>query len=178
MLLVGDIGGTKTDLAIFPLSGDMEPETQATFKSADHPSLEDIVEKFLANRKLTVTKAVFGVAGPVVNGKSQITNLPWHISETTLKDAFNLSAVKLLNDLEAIGYAVPHLPPHNLEKLNGNPIDTTLGKHKAIIAPGTGLGEAGAAPGQSRAESGIRQERTAVVPRYCAVPPLCCGLRR
>ena len=142
MLLVGDIGGTKTDLAIFPLTGNMEPEIEARFKSADHSSLEDIIEKFLATTKLSVTKAVFGVAGPVVNGKSQITNLPWQISEETLQETFNLSAVKLLNDLEAIGHAVPHLPPHQLEKLNSAEIDTTQGKHKAVIAPGTGLGEA------------------------------------
>jgi len=143
MLLIGDIGGTKTDLAIFPFTGEVEPEVEATFKSANHPSLEDIIEKFLANTHITVTKAVFGVAGPVVNGHVEATNLPWeHISETSLREKFNLQQVTLLNDLEAIAHAVPNLPPTDLAPLNNEQLDKTLGEHKAVIAPGTGLGEA------------------------------------
>jgi glucokinase len=90
----------------------------------------------------TITKAVFGVAGPVVNGQSEITNLPWVISEATLGDTLNVAAVKLLNDLEATAYAVPHLPPADLAILNSEQVETNLEGNKAIIAPGTGLGEA------------------------------------
>lgn len=87
MLLVGDIGGTKTDLALFPLennpSDQDEPqaELQVTFKSSKYASLEEIIHEFITNNKVTPTKAVFGVAGPVHDGESKITNLPWHISE-------------------------------------------------------------------------------------------------
>jgi glucokinase len=144
MLLAGDIGGTKTHLAIFSLGDKPEPERQAIFKSADYPSLEAIAQKFLAETGFRLTKAVFGVAGPVVNGRSKITNLPWHISETGLSQALGLPlpAVKLLNDLEAIAYAVPHLPANDLTALNSDQMDPNLGGHKAVIAPGTGLGEA------------------------------------
>jgi glucokinase len=143
MLLIGDIGGTKTDLAIIPLQGEVEPEVEATFKSADFPSLEKVVERFLISTKLPITRAVFGVAGPVVDGKVETTNLPWAcISEKNLRKTFNLNAVKLLNDLEAIAHAVPHLSPTEVAPLNTEQLEKTMGHHKAVIAPGTGLGEA------------------------------------
>jgi glucokinase len=141
MLLAGDIGGTKTNLAIFTEDDSPQIKLEARFGSADYDSLETIVQSFLADTGVTVTKAVFGVAGPVVNGQSKITNLPWVMSEATLADTLNLSTVKLLNDLEAIGYAVPHLSTDDLLALNSDQMDTTRGGEKAIIAPGTGLGE-------------------------------------
>ena len=144
MLLAGDIGGTKTHLAIFSIGDEPKPEHETIFKSADYPSLEAIAQKFLVETGATVTRAVFGVAGPVVNGQSKITNLPWLISEASLSQALQLplGSVKLLNDLESIAYAVLHLSPNDLTALNGGQMDTNLGGHKAIIAPGTGLGEA------------------------------------
>ncbi|RMF05300.1 MAG: glucokinase [Chloroflexi bacterium] len=143
MLLVGDIGGTKTDLAIIPLTGDIEPEVESTFKSAEHASLEEIIEIFLANTQLSVSRAVFGIAGPVVDGTADVTNLSWPVmSETHLAEKFNLSVVKLLNDLEIIAHAVPHLPDTDLLSINGGQVERALGQHKAVVAPGTGLGEA------------------------------------
>lgn len=144
MLLAGDIGGTKTHLAIYSNSDIPQRQHEAIYKSADYDSLETICQLFLAEVKVTVTKTVFGVAGPVVNGESKITNLPWLITETGLSQALHLpvEVVKLLNDLEVIGYAVPHLPASDLAPLNSDQLDLTLGGHKAIIAPGTGLGEA------------------------------------
>lgn len=139
MLLAGDIGGTKINLAIFSPDSGLEPQIQATFKSADYPSLEDIVREFMAGANVSVEKAAFGVAGPVVDGQSKATNLPWVISETALQDTLGLSNVKLLNDLEATAYGVPHLPPDDLFTLNDGP---PRSGNKAIIAPGTGLGEA------------------------------------
>lgn len=141
MLLVGDIGGTKTDLAIFSVDDQLQPQAQATFKSNRYPSLEAVVQEFLAGANHQITKAVFGVAGPVVNGESHITNLPWHISETKLQIDLNLPVVKLLNDLEAIAHAIPHLPPEELAALNLQAAPAS-GQNKAVIAPGTGLGEA------------------------------------
>lgn len=144
MLLAGDIGGTKTHLAIFSLETNPACKKDAIFKSADYPSLEAIVQEFLTGAGITIAKAVFGVAGPVVNGESKITNLPWHITETNLSQTLRLSptSVKLLNDLEAIAYAVPHLAAGDLASLNSDNMDPNLGGHKAVIAPGTGLGEA------------------------------------
>ncbi|MBN1219569.1 MAG: glucokinase [Anaerolineae bacterium] len=142
MLLAGDIGGTKTHLAVFEPGDRPEIKTQTIFKSTAYPSLEAVVQEFLAKTVTTITKAVFGVAGPVVKGQSKITNLPWQISEATLSQTLNGVRVKLLNDLEAIGYAVPHLQPNDLAVLNRNQMDTEYSGNKAIIAPGTGLGEA------------------------------------
>src|SRR4026209_2419558 len=120
MLLVGDIGGTKTDLAIFSTAGGLHIENQATFRSANYPSLEAIVQEFLADKEAMITRAVFGVAGPVVKGRSKVTNLPWHLVEETMQQTLNIPIVRLLNDLEAIAYAVPHLPASELEVINGD----------------------------------------------------------
>jgi glucokinase len=118
---------------------------EAIFKSADYPSLEAVTRKFLADNGLKkVDKAIFGVAGPVVRGQSKITNLTWLITEANLSQELHLplTAVKLLNDLEAIAYAIPHLPGSQLAALNSAQLEPDLSRHKAIVAPGTGLGEA------------------------------------
>ena len=141
MLLAGDIGGTKTNLAVFsPEDGPRAPLAETTFPSADYPSLEALVREFLAQVSLPVERASFGVAGPVVASRATITNLPWVMEEAQLQEALNLSSVRLLNDLAAIAHAVPFLEPADLHTLNvGQP---TLGGAIAVIAPGTGLGEA------------------------------------
>jgi len=141
MLLAGDIGGTKTNLAVFsPEDGPRAPLAETTFPSADYPSLEALVREFLAQVSLPVERASFGVAGPVVASRATITNLPWVMEEAQLQEALDLSSVRLLNDLAAIAHAVPFLEPADLHTLNvGQP---TLGGAIAVIAPGTGLGEA------------------------------------
>jgi glucokinase len=140
MLLAGDIGGTKTDLAIYaPETGPRNPLFQERYYNAQYGGLEEIVNKFLAKSGLEVTHACFDVAGPVVGGTAKLTNLLWVLSETALQQSLNLKAVKLLNDLEAIGYAIPHLGASDLHILNkGEPVPNG---NLAIIAPGTGLGE-------------------------------------
>ena len=141
MLLAGDIGGTKTNLAVFsPEAGPKAPLAEATFPSGRYPSLEVIAQKFLAQVNLKVERASFGVAGPVAASRATITNLPWVMEETQLQAALNLSSIWLLNDLAAIAHAVPWLEPANLHTLNvGQPApDGAI----AVIAPGTGLGEA------------------------------------
>jgi glucokinase len=141
MLLAGDIGGTKTSLAIFSSeSGPRAPLVEATFPSADHASLEALVREFLSQVDLEVERASFGVAGPVVGGRATVTNLPWVIQETQLEEALHLSPVRLLNDLEAIANGVPVLEPADLHTLNE--AQPAPGGAIAVIAPGTGLGEA------------------------------------
>jgi glucokinase len=139
MLLAGDVGGTKVNLAVFAHGARLDPLTQATFNSGSYPSLQVVIAEFLSDVHLSIDKAVIGVAGPVVNGTSTATNLPWVISETALEGALDLPRVKLLNDLEATAYGVPHLSRDDLFELNDAPIRSGT---KAVIAPGTGLGEA------------------------------------
>lgn len=141
MLLAGDIGGTKTDLAIFDLQRDTRtPIAQAEFPSGRYADLPSIVREFLANREISVDRACFAVAGPVVKGEARITNLPWVIQTEALARELKLDAVYLLNDLEAIAWAIPGLPPSSLHTLQaGVPVQHgTIG----VVAPGTGLGEA------------------------------------
>jgi len=139
MLLAGDVGGTKTNLALYAAETGLEPQHQSTFKSAKYPSLKAVIAEFLSDTKTTIERAVVGVAGPVVNGESTTTNLPWTIAEQSLREALDLEQVKLLNDLEATGYGVLHLQPDDLHVLND--VEPRSGT-KAVIAPGTGLGEA------------------------------------
>ncbi len=140
MLLAGDIGGTKTSLAIYAVDdGPHRPLAEATFPSDDYPDLETIAREFLSKIEYKVQFACFGVAGPVVNGHVKTTNLPWEMDETRLREALGLRRVHLLNDLESIGNAVPRLQPDDLFTLNEGQLEA--GGAVGIIAPGTGLGE-------------------------------------
>jgi glucokinase len=141
MLLAGDIGGTKTDLAMYtPQDGPRVPHARAEFRSARYPNQEAMVREYLGRVKLPVDRACFAVAGPVIAGQAKVTNLPWVIDAATLAQDLQLTAVYLLNDLEAIAGAVPLLEPSELHVLNaGAPAH---GGTIAVIAPGTGLGEA------------------------------------
>ena len=140
MLIAGDIGGTKTDLAIYSIeAGPHAPLAQAQFHSADYPSLQAIVSEFLAGVKAPVEHASFDVAGPVINGHVKTTNLPWTMDEISLAKDLNLISVRLMNDLEAVARAVPVLRAIDLVTLNeGQPVPKGP---IAVIAPGTGLGE-------------------------------------
>jgi glucokinase len=140
MLIAGDIGGTKTDLAIF--ANHSEPHTplaQAQFHSAGFPSLQALVATFLAQVSLPVDTGCFAVAGPVVAGHAKATNLPWVMDERSIAADLKLVSVRLLNDLEAVARAVPVLRPSDFVTLSaGIPVPRAP---IAIIAPGTGLGE-------------------------------------
>lgn len=141
MLLTGDIGGTKTVLALIDEErGVHSPIQETRFLSDDYPSLEAIITEFLADKSVSVDMAAFGVAGPVVNDRVEVTNLPWVIDAKTITAAFNIQHVFLLNDLEAIANAVPNLTPADLHTLNPG-LQEEFGA-MAVIAPGTGLGEA------------------------------------
>jgi glucokinase len=141
VLLAGDIGGTKTSLALFSRErGPYTPLAKETFPSGHYPSLEALAQEFLGSVELPISKASFGVAGPVVEGRAKITNLPWQMEEARLGAALKVPSVSLLNDLEAIAHAVPTLSGSDIHTLNtGRTVE-----HGAIgvIAPGTGLGEA------------------------------------
>jgi len=141
LVLAGDIGGTKTNLGLFfevkerPVSTVIE-----TFSSRNSPDLEHIIRQFLKMHPVTVTHACFGIAGPVINGTSETTNLPWSISEDRIKKQFNFRHVKLVNDLTATVMAIPLLSEDECYPLNQ--AASIKNQNLALIAPGTGLGKA------------------------------------
>lgn len=141
MLIAGDIGATTTRLALVsPKDGPRKFLAEQEFNSADFKSLRPIMEAFLAKTGATATAACFDVAGPVSAGRVHITNLPWDLDEKTIASAMKLDRVTLLNDLEAIAHAVPHLLPDETVDINvSKSVDHAP---MAVIAPGTGLGEA------------------------------------
>jgi glucokinase len=140
MLLVGDVGGTKTDLAIYASGSDPNsPVARKQFHSADYPSLQALVAEFLAEVKTRVDRAAFDVPGPVINGSVVTTNLPWVMREDSLASDLNLKSVHLMNDLEAVARAIAILRTTDVVTLNpGVPIPKTA---IGVIAPGTGLGQ-------------------------------------
>jgi glucokinase len=141
MLIAGDIGGTTTRLALVsPDSGPRAFLAEQEFPSAAYHGLQPIVEAFLATTGARATAACFDVAGPVIGGRAHLTNLPWDLNETALSDALGLRRVTLLNDLRAIAHAVPHLQP--AETVPINPGNAEPHAPIAVLAPGTGLGEA------------------------------------
>lgn len=140
-VLAGDIGGTKTNLAIFSRGKkSFDPIAEATFSSRDFPGLEPMVRKFLSSAGVAVERANLGVAGPVLDGRARITNLPWVLDEADLAKDLGLASVKLLNDLLALACAVPLLEKKDLYTLNRGLPDPE--GPKAVVAPGTGLGMA------------------------------------
>lgn len=142
MILAGDIGGTKTVLALFSETEGIAagPLEVTRYPSNDYDSLEAVIEEFLAKTSVVPTSGCFGVAGPVVNQTSQITNLPWEISAASIRDRFGIDRVTLINDLESIATYVPHLGEKDLYTLNPG-VPEQRG-NIAVVAPGTGLGTA------------------------------------
>lgn len=142
-ILAGDIGGTKTHLAIFDENDLRKKIFEKKYASADHAGFLSIVQDFLSSfpsQEGVVKKACFGVAGPVQKGKCKATNLPWIIDAGEIAKASSLSTVVLLNDLEANAYGISLLKEDEFFVLNEG---IKKEGNCALIAAGTGLGEAG-----------------------------------
>jgi glucokinase len=140
MILAGDIGGTHSRLALF--DGDPhEPLALAIYPSRTHAGLEEIAAAFLAEHPADLDCACFDVAGPVRNGRVKTTNLPWVVDARQVADAIGLPSVELVNDLAATAYGIAELTTADLETINRG--DPSIGGNLAVIAAGTGLGEAG-----------------------------------
>lgn len=139
-VLIGDLGGTKTILAVVSdVTGPRELLHEKTFPSAHYPSLEAIITEFLSGLYIQIDQVCLAVAGPITNGRATITNLSWFVDAEHLRTAFQLSSVVLINDLEAVAYAIPILQSDDLHIIHeGTPVP---GGSIAVIAPGTGLGE-------------------------------------
>ncbi len=141
MLLAGDVGGTKTILAQYEKSTEgLERVRERIFPSTDYASLDEIVAEFLSDQSMPLEAACFGVAGPVFDGACRITNLPWLIEERSLASTTGVTRVKLLNDLQAMSLGLLRLGPEEWLELNPDAEPAT--GNRAVIAAGTGLGEA------------------------------------
>jgi glucokinase len=142
MILAGDIGGTNSRLAYFEIvQGRVQPIVEETFPSRGSASLGDIVRTFVSKHNLRVTHACFGIAGPIRHGRSEAINLAWVVDAEQLAQQFRLARVWLINDLEANAYGVAALAPEDFFVLNEGTPDAE--GNAAVIAAGTGLGEAG-----------------------------------
>src|SRR5918995_6178470 len=105
LILAGDIGGTKTHLALFSLSNNsLKSELQKTFSSQEYSGLESVLEEFLAGGDYSIGRASFGIAGPVIDGKVKTPNLSWIVDSVKIAETLKLPAVSLLNDLQATAY--------------------------------------------------------------------------
>ncbi|MFW5488614.1 MAG: glucokinase [Desulfovibrio sp.] len=142
-ILAGDIGGTNTRLAVYTTEERLSPVTPIKkYTNRQFKGLDEIIAEFLDGSPHAdhLEKACFDVAGPIIDNRVDATNLPWSIRASELVEALGGLPVTLLNDLEAMAYAVPHLSQDDLQEINpGKPQDKAP---KAIVAPGTGLGEA------------------------------------
>jgi glucokinase len=141
LVLAGDIGGTKTSLALFSINDDkLRMETEHNFPSKKYSGLVPILDEFSVRNHKSIDAACFGVAGPVVDGHVKTTNLPWVIDTQVLRQALRVDTVYLLNDLEAAAYGVFTLDNEEFYTLNEGTMHST--GNKALIAAGTGLGQA------------------------------------
>ena len=142
MILAGDIGGTNARLAYFqPQNGHLRLVSERIYPSREHRELGEIVTQFLEDSKTRPDAACFGIAGPVRNGRVETSNLPWVVEQSLLANQIDLPSTLLINDLEASAWGIAALAPGDLVSLNG--VSGPVVGNQAVIAPGTGLGEAG-----------------------------------
>ena len=141
MILAGDIGGTKTNLAVYAADTELNvPIIEECFHSQRYDSFLALLKDFFTNNAVQIQKACFGVAGPVINGRCSTSNISWVVDEKEIRETFNIPQVKILNDLESMGYGTLLLKDNDLKIINpGSPVEHG---NIAVIAAGTGLGEA------------------------------------
>jgi glucokinase len=137
MILAGDIGGTKVNLALFDNSTRIKHKR---YISQEFSSIETILDDFIKKNDCKIERACFGVAGPVINGKCSLTNLSWQIEAERLKESLGLDAVWLINDLVATAISIPFLDPENFEVIQSG---TVVSEGRiSVVSAGTGLGQA------------------------------------
>jgi glucokinase len=142
-VLVGDIGGTKTGLALAEVSSDQVRLTDAArYPSREHGDLADIVRLYLDESGARVDAGSFAIAGPVVERRSKTTNLPWAVDADAMERALGIARVHLLNDLEAVAWGIAALGAEDLAEIQPGAA-SAVGGNACVVAAGTGLGEAG-----------------------------------
>lgn len=142
MILAGDIGGTHTRLALCELTqGRPRLTAVEIYQSSQYETLGAIISEFLRDKQPRIDAACFGIAGPVRQGRSELSNLNWTVEAIQLSQQIGVEKVELINDLEANAYGLALLAPDDLQTLQQ--AEAEAGGHAALIAAGTGLGEAG-----------------------------------
>jgi len=141
--LIADIGGTKSELALYAQKKDVRKFLlKERFVTGEYESLEGLIAHFLQQHELKIEAAVLAIAGPVINGRVTLfsSNLPWEVDEASLREKLQIPDIEIINDLRAVAGSIAHLQKEDLYTINKGVEKTheTL----AVIAPGTGLGEA------------------------------------
>lgn len=137
-ILAADIGGTSTRLR---LVHGAETLDEKDYSSQDYPDLNSILDNFIkANSPVDLQSACLAVAGPVRDGTARVTNLPWEVHESLISEDFTIPQVRIINDFEAIGYALAILSPDDFYELQAGSPDNV--GTRALIGAGTGLGVA------------------------------------
>ena len=137
MILAGDIGGTKVNLALFDEATRI---TEKRYESQNFSGIEKILDDFLKGNESKVEKACFGVAGPISNGECRLTNLSWQVEVDRLKEHLGIDAVWLINDLAATACSIPFLSPEDFTVIQaGAPVSEG---RISVVSAGTGLGQA------------------------------------
>jgi glucokinase len=141
VILAGDIGGTHARLALFEVRGAAPMLlTERNYPSREFTSLDRVLQRFLDELRPTITRAAFGVAGPVHDGQVWTPNLPWRVDGQALASVLGIRKVTLMNDLAALANGIQTLGPEDVVVLNpGNDV----AGNRAVVAAGTGLGVAG-----------------------------------
>lgn len=142
IMLAADLGGTKTNMALYAAErGLYDPISEDSQPSGKYDSFDELLQDFYSkNKGIQISSASLAVAGPVVSGKASITSLHWEIDENVLKSTLDVESVWLMNDLVATARYIPHLRPGDIYTVHN--VEQEPGGAKAVIAPGTGLGEA------------------------------------
>jgi glucokinase len=143
MILAGDVGGTKVNLALYQFeAGKLKLLNEQKYPAQQYSGLEEVVREFVAAHAagVTIAAASFGVPGPVRAGKLRLTNLPWDLDSRQLSRDLNITHVFLINDLEANGYGIPELSADQIYTLSAG--DRAAAGNCALVSAGTGLGEA------------------------------------
>jgi glucokinase len=147
MILAGDVGGTKVDLALYNFEGGkLQVVRNTKYPASEFAGLQDVVAEFLRDPQVdraveeNVIAACFGCPGPVKDGHLKLTNLPWELDARDLSKVLGIQHIFLINDLEANGYGVAELGPDQIFELEAG--DKSAVGHRALVSAGTGLGEA------------------------------------
>jgi glucokinase len=143
LLLAGDVGATKTSLALYrEADAALEPVRETAYANAEFGTFDDLLDRFLdPTHRPSLVAACFGVAGAVIGGRVEMLNLEWTLEAEALAARLGVRRVALLNDLEAAAYGMLHLPASDFRDLSPS-LDRTRQGNIGVIAAGTGLGEA------------------------------------
>lgn len=142
IILAGDIGGTKTLLALFEYNANNLVEMKSKkYPSKEFSDLETIIKDFLNYQQIQPSSAVFGIPGPVENGRAKSTNLPWIVDEKKISYDMSIPKVKIVNDLAATAFEIPYLKDDELIEIKSSSAKKRNQRY-VVVAPGTGLGQA------------------------------------